>query len=102
MPGEKGQTGPRGPAGPTGAPGANGLTGDKGTMALKSRRFECFPIPVTLTISHLFQDTSFPSFVDVISCAIFVKTTIGERGMAGDPGAPGIPGKPGEAGMCWL
>lgn len=44
-------------------------------------------------------------FQDVISYAIFVKITIGERGergMVGDSGAPGIPGKPGEAGMCYL
>lgn len=53
-----------------------------------------------------FSKTLFsPYFLDVISYAIFVKITIGERGergMVGDSGAPGIPGKPGEAGMCYL
>lgn len=104
LPGEKGEVGPRGPPGPAGLPGANGLNGDRGTTGRNSRRvLECFSVSLSLSLSPFLQNAAlYKYFVDVIFYALFIKTTIGEKGAQGPvglPGAPGIPGKPGEKGV---
>lgn len=102
--GEKGETGPRGPTGPAGLPGANGLNGDIGTAGLNNRTaFDCLSVSFSLFLSPFLPNAAFCKFlVDVIFCALFIKTTTGDKGdqgPVGPPGVPGIPGKPGEKGM---